>query len=63
MTTNRDEAEIELMDCIKQTIQNGGKVLVPLFAVGRSQEMQLVLENYMINKPELQARGLYTWTA
>jgi uncharacterized protein len=25
---------------------------MPLFAVGRAQEMQLVLENYMMNKPE-----------
>ncbi|MCL5404314.1 MAG: beta-CASP ribonuclease aCPSF1, partial [Candidatus Marsarchaeota archaeon] len=36
-----------LMDIIKSTISNGGKVLIPLFAVGRSQELQLVLENYM----------------
>ena len=27
-------------------------MIVPLFAVGRAQEMQLVLENYMTNKPE-----------
>ncbi len=27
-------------------------MIVPLFAVGRAQEMQLVLENYMMKKPE-----------
>ena len=43
----RDEAERELMQVMKQTIDRGGKVIVPLFAVGRAQEMQLVLENYI----------------
>jgi KH/beta-lactamase-domain protein len=52
ITKNRGDAEHELMEVIKQTVQRGGKVIVPLFAVGRAQEMQLVLENYMMNKPE-----------
>lgn len=52
VTKNRGEAERDLMDVISSTIKNGGKVIVPLFAVGRAQEMQLVLENYMMNKPE-----------
>ncbi|MGC8670109.1 MAG: beta-CASP ribonuclease aCPSF1 [Candidatus Micrarchaeia archaeon] len=49
ITKGRNDAETELMDTIKRTIDNGGKVLIPLFAVGRSQEIQLVLENYMTN--------------
>lgn len=44
---NRHEAERNLMDAIKRTIDNNGKVLIPLFAVGRAQEVQMVLENYM----------------
>ncbi len=52
ITRSRDESERELMQAMKQTIDRGGKVLVPLFAVGRAQEMQLVLENYMTKKPE-----------
>ncbi|MEM0150018.1 MAG: beta-CASP ribonuclease aCPSF1 [Candidatus Micrarchaeaceae archaeon] len=51
-TKNRNDSEGELMDLIKRTIDNGGKVLIPLFAVGRSQEIQLVLENYMANSPK-----------
>ncbi len=47
ITPNRHDAEKNLMDTIKRTIDNGGKVLVPLFAVGRSQELQLVLESYL----------------
>ncbi|MDE1857321.1 MAG: beta-CASP ribonuclease aCPSF1 [Candidatus Micrarchaeota archaeon] len=50
VTPNRRDAEIKLMDTIKRSIQAGGKVLIPLFAVGRSQEMQLVLESYMAAK-------------
>ncbi|MGD0729557.1 MAG: beta-CASP ribonuclease aCPSF1 [Candidatus Micrarchaeaceae archaeon] len=52
VTKNRGDAERDLMEIIKSTIRNNGKVIVPLFAVGRAQEMQMVLENYMMNKPE-----------
>ena len=47
ITPNRRDAEVNLMNIIKRTIQNNGKVLIPLFAVGRSQELQLVLESYL----------------
>ncbi len=46
---DRQGTEVELMDLIKRTVDNGGKVLIPLFAVGRAQELQLVLESYMAN--------------
>ena len=49
---NRQDSEIMLMDNIKRTIDNGGKVLIPLFAVGRSQEIMLVLEAYLNNNPK-----------
>ena len=48
---DRQQMELELMDMIKRTVQNGGKVLIPLFAVGRAQELALVLESYMLNNP------------
>jgi hypothetical protein len=51
ITQNRRDAEIELMENIKRTVENGGKVLIPLFSVGRSQELMLVLESYIINNP------------
>ena len=51
ITTNRKQAELDLMNAISSTVKNGGKVLVPLFAVGRSQELMLVLENYMMSNP------------
>jgi hypothetical protein len=49
---NRGVAEHEIMEIIKSTIQNGGKVLIPLFAVGRGQEIQLVLENYIATQEQ-----------
>jgi Predicted metal-dependent RNase, consists of a metallo-beta-lactamase domain and an RNA-binding KH domain len=49
ISQNRHDTERELMELIKRTINRNGKVLIPLFAVGRSQELQLVLENYMTN--------------
>ena len=48
----RKDAEKALIDVIKRTIENKGKVLIPLFAVGRSQEIMLVLENYINNTNE-----------
>jgi hypothetical protein len=49
----RQEMEKKLVDLIKQTIQNNGKVLIPVFSVGRSQEIMLVLEEYIHNRVEL----------
>ncbi len=52
ISPNRKNGERILMDTIKKTIDRNGKVLIPVFALGRSQEMQLVLENYMANNRE-----------
>lgn len=42
---SRHEAGLQLRDIIGRVIRRGGKVLVPVFAVGRSQEVMLVLED------------------
>ncbi len=47
VTPSRNTAERELMKAIYKTIKRGGKVLVPVFAVGRAQELMIVLEEYM----------------
>ncbi|MBU0761918.1 MAG: beta-CASP ribonuclease aCPSF1, partial [Candidatus Altiarchaeota archaeon] len=41
----RKDAETELLNAIKETISRGGKVLIPVFSVGRSQEVMMVLES------------------
>ena len=49
---NRQDIELQLMNIIKNTIDGGGKVLIPAFSVGRSQEVMLVLETYLANNPQ-----------
>ncbi|HUT81884.1 MAG TPA: beta-CASP ribonuclease aCPSF1 [Candidatus Bathyarchaeia archaeon] len=46
MPSNKD-AETELMDIINITLKREGKVLIPVLAVGRAQELQIVLESLM----------------
>lgn len=49
---NRIEIEKKLMGVIKETIDKRGRVLIPVFAVGRSQEVMLVLEDYYRRNPD-----------
>jgi KH/beta-lactamase-domain protein len=42
----RNDAEIQLVKIINQTVRRGGKVLIPSLAVGRPQELMVVLVNY-----------------
>ena len=45
--TDQEDSEKKLKRIIQETYDRGGKVLIPAFAVGRSQEMMLVLEEAM----------------
>ena len=47
---SRKEATDRLKDIIRQSMKKKGKVLVPVFAVGRSQEVMIVLENLVRSK-------------
>ncbi|RUM33033.1 MAG: beta-CASP ribonuclease aCPSF1 [Archaeoglobus sp.] len=47
---SRKEAEERLVATINKTIKRGGKVLIPTFAVGRSQEVMIVLEEAIREK-------------
>jgi len=42
----RNLAEDRLIALINEAVDKGGNVLIPVFAVGRSQEVMLVLEDY-----------------
>ncbi len=46
MQPNRFEADRKLVESAIATCQKGGKVLIPSFSVGRSQEIMLVFEEY-----------------
>jgi hypothetical protein len=45
--TDQEDSERKLVEVINETHDQGGKVLIPAFAVGRSQEIMLVLEQAM----------------
>jgi hypothetical protein len=45
--TDQVDSERRLVEVINETYDRGGKILVPAFAVGRSQEIMLVLEEAM----------------
>jgi uncharacterized protein len=47
---SRQDATERLSDIIQSTIKKKGKLLVPVFAVGRSQEVMIVLENLVRTK-------------
>ncbi|MBD3210919.1 beta-CASP ribonuclease aCPSF1 [Candidatus Micrarchaeota archaeon] len=55
MTINRFESEKRLMRIIRETLAKKGKVLIPVFAVGRSQEIMLVIEEYARRDPDFNA--------
>jgi KH/beta-lactamase-domain protein len=46
-STDQEDAERKLIDVISGTIEDEGTVVIPAFAVGRSQEMLLVLADAM----------------
>lgn len=52
MSLNRVDAESRLFDMISETIKRKGKVLIPVFAVGRAQEILLVLEEFYRRNPD-----------
>ncbi|UPV73078.1 beta-CASP ribonuclease aCPSF1 [Halorussus limi] len=47
--TDQEDSERRLKEVINDTYEKGGKVVIPAFAVGRSQEMMLVIEEAMRN--------------
>ncbi|KIV97382.1 hypothetical protein PV10_01138 [Exophiala mesophila] len=55
----RAERESALLKSVSGIINRGGKVLMPVFALGRAQELLLILEDYWQRHPELQKYPIY----
>jgi hypothetical protein len=51
----REEVEMSFVNAINSVLQTGGKVLIPTPAVGRAQEILLVLDQYMRNRVLVEA--------
>ncbi len=47
---SRKKATEQLKEIVKKTLERKGKVLIPVFAIGRSQEVMIVLEHLMRKK-------------
>ena len=46
---NRQDCEDYLLKVIKETVERDGNILIPVFAVGRGQEIMMVVENFYRN--------------
>jgi KH/beta-lactamase-domain protein len=51
----REEVEMNFVNAINNVLKGGGKVLIPIPAVGRAQEILLVIDQYMKNKVLVEA--------
>lgn len=48
---SREETEKDFIGKIKETLENKGSVIIPVFAVGRAQEIMLILDKYQFDVP------------
>ena len=55
----RRERERLFTEAISTALQRGGKVLCPVFSLGRTQELMLLLEEFWDAHPELQGFPIY----
>lgn len=55
---SREEAEAQMSKIIMDTVERGGKVLIPVLGVGRSQELMLIIEE-KIRKGEMPEIPVY----
>jgi hypothetical protein len=54
----RREARDNLREIIQRAIERGGQIIVPVFAVGRSQEVMIVIEN-LVSRGEIPELPVY----
>ncbi|GAM22951.1 hypothetical protein SAMD00019534_061260, partial [Acytostelium subglobosum LB1] len=55
----RLERERRFTSSIHDVVKRGGRCLIPVFALGRAQELLLILDEYWIAHPELQRIPIY----
>ena len=56
---NREEKEELFLATIANILKRGGKILMPIFAVGRAQELLLILDEHWKSRPDLQQFPIY----
>lgn len=55
----REERERRFTTYVSDIVRRGGRCLIPVFALGRAQELLLILEEYWDAHPELQSVPIY----
>ncbi|GAA5887948.1 hypothetical protein JCM6882_000811 [Rhodosporidiobolus microsporus] len=55
----RVEKEAQFTNLVQSIVKRGGRVLLPVFALGRAQELLLILDEYWAEHPELQHIPIY----
>ncbi|KAL9695646.1 hypothetical protein quinque_014931 [Culex quinquefasciatus] len=55
----REDRESRFTSLVQKIVQQGGRCLIPVFALGRAQELLLILDEYWSQNPELQEIPIY----
>jgi len=55
----REQREHRFTNAVHHVVRQGGKCLIPVFALGRAQEILLILEDFWNRSPELQNIPIY----
>lgn len=55
----REEREARFVGLVHDIVARGGRCLIPAFALGRAQELMLILDEYWSNHPELHDVPIY----
>jgi cleavage and polyadenylation specificity factor subunit 3 len=55
----REDRENRFTSLIQKTVQQGGRCLIPVFALGRAQELLLILDEFWSQNPDLQEIPIY----
>ncbi|GAU95620.1 hypothetical protein RvY_07209-2 [Ramazzottius varieornatus] len=56
---DRETREHRFLQQVRSVLMRGGKCLIPAFALGRAQEIQLILDEYWAMHPEMQEYPIY----
>lgn len=56
---SRADRERRFCEAVEKIVKRGGRCLIPIFALGRAQELMLILEEYWHSNPSLQTIPVY----
>merc|ERR1719204_1947731 len=54
-----EQREKDFLDIIHRVVKRGGRCLIPVFAMGRAQELMLIVDEYWSKHPELHSIPVY----